>query len=87
MSAVTEAGNAARSAATGNLSGVVNAAAKAWNRVATPEPVRDEMGRLLTGRGEQGTKNLTEIRSIVEQILDDRAKRAAQAGVISGSQQ
>ncbi len=87
MSAVTEAGNAARSAATGNLSGIVNAAAKAWNRVATPEPVRDEMGRLLTGRGEQGAKNLTEIRSIVEQIIEDRAKRAAQAGAISGSQQ
>lgn len=83
MSAVTEAGNAARSAATGNVSGLVNAAAKAWNRVATPEPVRDEMGRLLTGKGEQGAKNLNEIRSIVEQILEERAKRAARAAPLA----
>lgn len=87
MSAVTEAGNAARSAATGNVSGLVNAAAKAWNRVATPEPVRDEMGRLLTGKGEQGAKNLNEIRGIVEQILEERAKRAAQAGIVGGTLQ
>lgn len=87
MSAVTEAGNAARSAATGNVTGLVNAAAQAWNRVVTPEPVRNEMGRLLTGKGEQGVKNLTEIRGIVEQILEERAKRAAQAGIIAGSQQ
>ncbi|KXB29269.1 hypothetical protein AT959_14940 [Dechloromonas denitrificans] len=87
MSVVTEAGNAARSAATGNVSGLVNAATKAWNRVATPEPVRDEMGRLLTAKGEQGAKNLTEIRGIVQQILEERAKRAAQAGAFSGSQQ
>ena len=86
-STLTEAGNAARSAATGNVTGLVNAAAKAWNRVATPEPVRDEMGRLLTAKGEQGTRNLTEIRGIVQQILEERAKRAAQAGVLSGSQQ
>lgn len=87
MSAVTEAGNAARSAATGNVSGLVNAAAKAWNRVATPEPVRDEMGRLLTGKGEQGAKNLNEIRGIVQHILEERAKRAAQAGAFAGTQQ
>lgn len=86
-SAITEAGNAARSAATGNVSGLVNAAAKTWNRVATPEPVRDEMGRLLTGKGEQGANNLNEIRGIVKQILEERAKRAAQAGAFGGIQQ
>lgn len=86
-SAITEAGNAARSAATGNVTGLVNAAAQAWNKVKTPEPVRDEMGRLLTAKGEQGAKNLREIRGIVEQILEERAKRAAQAGAFSGTQQ
>jgi hypothetical protein len=85
--AINEAGNAARSAVTGNVTGLVNSAATAWNKASTPEPVRDEIGRLLTARGEQGAKNLNEIRSIVEQILESRAKRAAQAGVLSGSQQ
>lgn len=85
--AITEAGNAARSAVTGNVTGLVNSAAQAWNKASTPEPVRNEIGRLLTGKGEQGAKNLNEIRNIVEQILEERAKRAAQAGVLSGSQQ
>lgn len=85
--AINEAGNAARSAVTGNVTGLVNSAAQAWNKASTPEPVRDEIGRLLTAKGEQGAKNLNEIRSIVEQILEERAKRAAQAGVLSGSQQ
>jgi hypothetical protein len=87
VSTITEAGNAARSAATGNVTGLINSAAQTWNRVKTPEPVRDEMGRLLTGKGEQGAKNLTEIRGIVEQIIEERARRAAQAGALSGSQQ
>ncbi|WP_415033371.1 hypothetical protein [Azonexus sp.] len=87
MTGITEAGNAARNAASGNLTGLLNTAANAWNRVSTPEPVRNEMGRLLTGKGQQGAANINEIRSIVEQILEDRAKRATQAGVIAGSQQ
>ena len=87
VSGISEAGSAARNAASGNLTGLLNTAANAWNRVSTPEPVRNEMGRLLTGKGQQGTANINEIRSIVEQILEDRAKRATQAGVIAGSQQ
>ncbi len=85
--AINEAGNAARSAVTGNVTGLVNSAAQAWNKASTPEPVRDEIGRLLTAKGEQGAKNLNEIRGIVAQILEERAKRAAQAGALSGSQQ
>lgn len=85
--AINEAGNAARSAVTGNVTGLVNSAAQAWNKASTPEPVRDEIGRLLTAKGEQGAKNLNEIRGIVAQILEERAKRAAKAGALSGSQQ
>ena len=85
--AINEAGNAARSAVTGNVSGLVNSAAQAWNKASTPEPVRDEIGRLLTAKGEQGAKNLAEIRSIVEQVLEERTQRATQAGAFSGSQQ
>lgn len=85
--AINEAGNAARSAVTGNVSGLVNSAAQAWNKASTPEPVRDEIGRLLTAKGEHGAKNLAEIRSIVEQVLEERTQRATQAGAFSGSQQ
>lgn len=85
--AINEAGNVARSAATGNLAGLVNAATKAWNKASTPEPVRDEIGRLLTAKGGQGATSLREIQRIHKEALEERARRAAQAGVISGSQQ
>jgi hypothetical protein len=85
--AINEAGNAARSAVTGNVTGLVNSAAQAWNKASTPEPVRDEIGRLLTGKGEQGAKNLSEVRGIVKQLIEARARRAAQAGAFSGTQQ
>ena len=84
--AINEAGNVARSAATGNLAGLVNAATKAWNKASTPEPVRDEIGRLLTAKGQQGAANLREIQRIGEQAVEERARRATQAGVIAGSQ-
>lgn len=84
--AITEAGNAARSAATGNVTGLLNAAANALNRVRMSEPVRDEMGRLLLAKGEQGAKSLADIRRIAEQVKQERARRAVQAGVISGAQ-
>lgn len=85
--AINEAGNVARSAATGNLAGLVNAATKAWNKASTPEPVRDEIGRLLTAKGGQGATSLREIQRIHKEALEELARRAAQAGVISGSQQ
>ena len=84
--AITEAGNAARSAATGNVTGLLNAAANALNRVRMSEPVRDEMGRLLLAKGEQGAKSLADIHRIAEQVKQERARRAVQAGVISGAQ-
>ena len=84
--AINEAGNVARSAATGNLAGLVNAATKAWNKASTPEPVRNEISRLLTAKGETGAANLREIQRIGEQDLEARFRRAAQAGVIAGSQ-
>lgn len=85
--AINEAGNVARSAATGNLAGLVSAATKAWNKASTPEPVRDEIGRLLTAKGGQGATSLREIQRIRKEALEERARRAALAGVISGSQQ
>lgn len=84
--AITEAGNAARSAATGNVTGLLNAAANALNRVRMSEPVRDEMGRMLLAKGEQGAKSLADIRRIAEQVKQERARRAVQAGVIGGAQ-
>lgn len=84
IAAVSDAGNVARSAATGNLSGIVSGAAKLWNRIKTPEAVRDEMGGILTAKGEQGAQSINDIRSAIEQVRQQRARRAAQAGTFAG---
>lgn len=83
-SAIAEAGNAARSAATGNVTGLINSAAKAWNRVKTPEPVRDEMGDILLAKGHKGAQNISQIKSIVQQIREEKARKASQAGALAG---
>ena len=84
MAAVTEAGNAARSAATGNLTGLLSSAANAWNRVKTPESVRDEMGNILMAKGHKGAQRIDEIKSIARQVREERERKAAQAGKFAG---
>ncbi|MER2539922.1 MAG: hypothetical protein ABTQ26_11840 [Azonexus sp.] len=84
MAAVTEAGNIARSAATGNVPGMLGSATNLWNRVKTPEAVRDQMGEILMAKGQQGAQNISEIKRIAEQIKQEKARRAAQAGTFAG---
>ena len=84
MSALSEAGNIARSAATGNLSGLVGSANNLWNRVQTPESVRNEMGNILMSRGAKGSGNINELRQVMEQVKQERARRASQAGIFAG---
>lgn len=87
VSGAVEAGSAARNAVAGNVTGVLSAAANAWNRVSTTEPVRDEMGRLLLQQGDKG-------RSVVARIQEQRRLRqeaeriaAAAGGVMGGTLQ
>lgn len=84
MAAVSDAGNVARSAATGSLSGMVTGAANLWNRVKTPESVRDEMGDILMAKGHKGAQNINQIKSIVQQVREERERKAAQAGKFAG---
>uniref|UniRef100_Q47CL0 Uncharacterized protein n=1 Tax=Dechloromonas aromatica (strain RCB) TaxID=159087 RepID=Q47CL0_DECAR len=84
MSAVADAGNVARSAATGSITGIASAASNLWNRVKTPESVRNEMGDILMSKGVKGAQNINEIKSIVQQIREEKARKAAQAGTLAG---
>ena len=84
MAAVTEAGNIARSAATGNVPGMLGSATNLWNRVKTPEAVRDQMGEILMAKGQQGAQNISEIKRIAEQVRQEKARRATQAGTFAG---
>lgn len=51
---VAEFANTARSAATGNIPGVIAGASNLWKRIQTPQQVRDEIGRILLSGGEGG---------------------------------
>lgn len=84
MAAVTDAGNVARSAATGNITGIASAASNLWNRVKTPESVRNEMGDIIMSKGIKGAQNINEVKSIIEQIREEKARKAAQAGTWAG---
>lgn len=86
LSAVSEAGNLAKSAATGNLSGVASGAANLWNRIKTPEAVRNEMGNILLSRGNDGVQNINQLRHVLEQVKSEKARRSSLASMFVGAQ-
>jgi len=83
--ALSEAGGALRDAVSGNALGAMAAVGRAWNRVATPEPVRDEMGRILLSQGAAGRNELDAVAETLRRLNAARAARAAGVGSVSGS--
>jgi len=81
VSAVDDVANAARSAATGSPTGLIQAALGGLKRVQTPESVRDEIGSLLM------TKDPTEVLALsplLQQVNAARLNRARTAGGFTG---
>lgn len=74
--------SAAVSAKAGNPIGVIGSAMRGWNRVQTPEPVRDAMGRMLLTPGQ----NLSALTPTLRKIEEQRARQAAGFGMTFGSQ-
>lgn len=84
VSALRDVGTAASSAASGNLLGTGAALGSAWNRVKTPEAVRDEMGRILLTGGAQGKNELAKMLELTQRINSQRAAAAAGVGAGAG---
>lgn len=80
-----DAGQAIAAAKTGNVLSAVGAARNVWNRVATPEPVRNRMGEILMQRGPEAQQTLNSLATIIQQINAQNATRADLTGVV-GSQ-
>lgn len=80
--ALSSLAGAAASASQGHTAGVVAGLKNAWNRVQTPEPVRDAMGQILLSGGPQGVANLNSMTTITQRINQDRARLAAQMGLL-----
>lgn len=85
MSALSDIGGAVGAAKTGNVLGALGAARSAWTRVATPEPVRNEMGRLLLSRGPEAQQNVNALSELVQRMNQRNATRGDGAGLV-GSQ-
>lgn len=85
MNALTDIGAAVGNAKTGNVLGALGSARNAWNRVATPERVRDQMGQMLLSRGPEARQNLNALESLIQTINQQNALRADGTALI-GSQ-
>lgn len=84
VSPLVDATSMATSAASGNATGVLASGARAWNRVATPEAVRDQMGRLLLSGGADGRQNLAQMQNVIREVNRARAQRYERAGTAIG---
>lgn len=81
---LADATEAVTGAFTGNKLGAVNGVVNLWNRVATPEPVRNRMGEILLSQGLKGTENLQNLRDLVVRINREQAIRAGRLGAGTG---
>ena len=84
MQAGQAAGGALADAKTGNVLGLISKGSEAWNRVATPEPVRDAMGRILLSQGAAGRNQLMDLQQVAREIALARARQAAAMGLGGG---
>lgn len=83
--ALSDAGALAGSLASASPMGILASGSKWWNRVSTPEPVRDEIGRILMSGGQGGRNELQSIAQITQQMNQQKAQQAGFSGLL-GSQ-
>ena len=84
LAALTEAGGALGAAKSGNLLSALGSAKNVWNRVATPQSVRDEMGALLLAKGGNGARNLNSLEDLVQRINNRNMLLSNSVGVLGG---
>ena len=85
VSPLSDIGKAGAAAKAGDGLQVIGSLKSAWNRVQTPETVRNQMGRILLSRGAQGQASLRQMENLIDQINRQSANRAAMSGVLSTS--
>jgi hypothetical protein len=82
--AVSDAVQAVASAGRGSLPGFLTGAANLWNRVQTPEPVRNKMGEMLLSQGRSGRMTLQELEKAMREVAMNRSNNAGLLGLESG---
>lgn len=84
VSPLMDTAGLAASAAHGNAPGMLTGAANLWNRVRTPEPVRDSMGRILLSQGREGASQVRSMEGLLGRINARRAAVAEREGLLLG---
>jgi hypothetical protein len=84
LSAATEAGAGIGALKSGNLLSAIGSAKNVWNRVATPQSVRDQMGSMLLARGAAGSQNLNSLEALVQSINNRNMLLSNNIGVFGG---
>jgi hypothetical protein len=74
----------AASAARGSPTGLLSGAANVWNRVQTPQAVRDQMGDVLLSKGAKGGANLAEMQGLIRRINQANSSQAQALGGLLG---
>ena len=82
--AMTDAASMLANAKGGNVLGVLGSARNAWGRVATPQTVRDEMGRLLLQQGPAARTTVNELGGLIGQINRNNGLLADSLGITGG---
>jgi hypothetical protein len=84
MSAMSDVGGAVGAAKTGNLLSALASGKKAWNRVALPQTVRDQMGNMLLSRGGEGAQTLNSLAPLIQSINTRNMLLSNGVGVLGG---
>jgi hypothetical protein len=84
LSAMTEAGGAVGALKSGNLLSAIGSAKNVWNRAATPQSVRDQMGSMLLAKGVDGARNLNSLEALVQSINNRNMLLSNGVGVLGG---
>lgn len=84
LSALTEAGGGIAAAKSGNLLSALGSAKNVWNRVATPQSVRDQMGSMLLAKGASGAQNLNSLEALVQSINNRNMLLSNNVGMFGG---
>ena len=77
--------DAARAAATGNVGSIVELAKKTYSRVAMPESVRNEIGRILMSGGPKGRQELVTLEDIMREVTGRNALKTPFSGLLGGA--
>ena len=86
MSALSSVADAAGNATTGNVPALLRSVSNGWNRVKTPEAVRNQIGSILMSRGPEAQSNVNALSQIMREVELQRQRELAGLGLTIGTQ-